>query len=178
MKYLIILTFLFFCFINMIETKKKHKGKHNVINKRHKGRSHKSLKNIVSSSKRKEIPRQTCLDTDCVDTAVLYLKLFKDKISNYEKQFKRIKTQNKTGKSKAGKKGIFGSVIRRIVRAGGGNASNLTCNGITNSSGAEKLKNLTTLLTGCEENIKNSCDTSNLPQPDMTKVSGEDEKVG
>ena len=117
--------------------------------------------------------RSTCLSTDCVDKAVSYVKLLKDKIGNYDKQLNRMKSQNKTGKNKAGKKGIFGSMIRRLVRAGGGNASNMACSGNSTSSGAETLKNLTTALMQCEVNVKEYCDTSNLPKPDLAKVSGE-----
>ena len=123
--------------------------------------------------KPKSIPRPCLITTDCVDTAISYLKLLKDKISNFEAQLSRMKVQTKTGKSKAGKKGIFGGVIRRLVRAGGGNVSNLACSGETNSAGAEKLRNLTTLLLECEGNIENSCDTARMPQPDGKKVEGE-----
>ena len=114
----------------------------------------------------------TCLSTDCVEKAVSYLKLLKDNIGNYEKQLNRMKSQNKSGRNKVGKKEIFGSMIQRLLRAGGGNASNLTCGGNSTSSGAETLKNLTSNLMECEVNIKKSCDISNLPQPDMTKVRG------
>ena len=117
--------------------------------------------------------RSLCLTTECLDKAVSYLKLLKNKIGNYDKQLKRMKSQNKTGRNKAGKKGIFGLMVRRLVRAGGGNASNLTCSGNSSSSGAETLKNLTTALMQCEVNVKEYCDTSNLPKPDLAKVSGE-----
>ena len=153
MKYLILLTFIILFLNQMAGTKNKHEVKKRSYNE-------------------KEHHRPCLITADCIDTAVSYMKLLKDKISNFEKQLSRMKTQNKTGKSKAGKKGIFESIIRRIVRAGGGNASNLTCNGKAKSSGAEKLKNLATLLMGCEVNIKNSCDTLNLPQPNERKVSG------
>ena len=72
--------------------------------------------------------------------------------------------------SKAGKNDIFGSVISRIVENGGGNASNLTCNGKLNG-GASQLTNLTETLINCEEEIKNNCNPSNLPQPNMTEVT-------
>ena len=60
--------------------------------------------------------------------------------------------------------------MRRIVENGGGNASNLTCNGKSNS-GAKQLTNLTQTLLNCEEEIKKNCNPSNLPQPNMTKVT-------
>jgi len=166
MKHFLIFTLILFCLINLAELKKNNKANKNVSGDKLKTVKQKSLKNKKQHSK----PRQTCLSTDCVDTAVTYLKLLKDKIGNFERQLKRMKTQNKTGKSKSGKKGIFGSVIRRLVKAGGGNASSLSCGGSTNSSGAEKMTNLTTSLLECDTNIKTACDTSNLPQPNMTEV--------
>jgi len=174
MKYLFLFSLLILCLISMSETK-KFKEKQRSIKGKHKetkGIKHKSRKNTLRKYNSKETNRQTCLNTDCMDTAVSYLKLFKDKISNFEKQWSRLKTQNKTGKSKAGKKGIFRSLIRRLVRAGGGNISKLACNGNTNSTGAEKLQNLTNSLLDCEQNIHSACDTSNLPQPDVPKVEG------
>jgi hypothetical protein len=60
--------------------------------------------------------------------------------------------------------------VRRIVENGGGNASNLTCNGKINS-GASQLTNLTETLLNCEDEIKANCDPSNLPQPNMTEVT-------
>ena len=72
--------------------------------------------------------------------------------------------------SKSGKKGIFGPVVRRIVENGGGNASNLTCNGKSNN-GTVQLTNLTQTLLNCEDEIKKNCDPSNLPQPNMTEVT-------
>ena len=60
--------------------------------------------------------------------------------------------------------------MRRIVENGGGNASNLTCNGKSNS-GASQLTNLTETLLNCEDEIKANCDPTNLPQPNMTEVT-------
>ena len=39
----------------------------------------------------------TCLDISCIDTAVGYMKLLKDKVANFGKQNARITKQNKTG---------------------------------------------------------------------------------
>ena len=60
--------------------------------------------------------------------------------------------------------------MRRITENGGGNSSNLTCNGQKNS-GAAQLTNLTETLLKCEVEIKKNCDPSNLPQPNMTEVT-------
>ena len=122
----------------------------------------------------KSIHRPCLLTTDCVDTAVSYLKLLKDKVSNYEKQVSRMKTQRKTGINKAGKKGIFRGSVQRIVRAGGGNVSSLACNGETGSVGAENMKTLVTKLLGCEDGIANTCNLASTPQEEVTKVECDD----
>jgi len=92
------------------------------------------------------------------------------KVNNYEKQLSRTQRQNKTGSGKAGKKGLFGPVVRRIVENGGGNASDLKCNGKTNA-GSAQLTNLTETLLKCEDEIHDACDPSNLPQTNMTEVN-------
>ena len=117
-----------------------------------------------------QIRATTCLNYTCIDTAIGYLKMLKDKVANFEKQDARITKQNKTGGSKSGKKGLFGPVIRRINENGGGNSSNLTCNGKKND-GAAQLTNLTETLLKCEDEIKNNCDPSNLPLPNITEVT-------
>ena len=40
--------------------------------------------------------RGSCLALTCVDTAVDYLRLWKDKVTNYERQSRRISKQSKT----------------------------------------------------------------------------------
>jgi len=72
--------------------------------------------------------------------------------------------------NKSGKKGIFGPTLRRIVKAGGGNKSNLQCSGSSTSKGALQLKNLTDTLLKCEKTINASCDKESFPHPDMTTV--------
>ena len=54
-----------------------------------------------------------------------------------------MQSQNKTGSGKAEKKGAFKPLISKLVKAGGGNASQPNCGGSTSSAGADKLKNLT-----------------------------------
>ena len=85
-----------------------------------------------------------------------------------------MKTQKKTGISKAGKKGIFRGVVQRIVRAGGGNISSLACNGETGSVGAENMKTLVTKLFGCENGIANTCNIASTPQEEKKKLEGDD----
>ena len=159
------------------KSKRKGRKSRKMKNKSRRGKKmgRKSRKNKKSQVKNKgrkssSIRSSTCLNFTCIDDAVSYLKLLKDRVANHEKQNARITRQNKTGSGKSGKKGVFGPVVRRIVENGGGNASDLTCNGKKNS-GAAQLTNLTETLLKCEDEIKNACDPSNLPQPNMTEVS-------
>ena len=166
---------------NKSEKKAKRKGQKKNRNKSKKGRkvnlkknkSKASRKNSKSTDKRRKSTatsrNSTCLSFTCHDDATSYLKLL-TKTANHEKQFSRVKRQNKTGSGKAGKKGLFGPVVLRIVENGGGNASNLTCNGASNA-GSAQLTNLTETLLKCEDEIHNACSPSNLPQTNMTEVN-------
>ena len=63
-----------------------------------------------------------------------------------------MKLQNKTGTGKAEKKAVFAPLISKLIKAGGGNASEVNCAGSTTSSGtsklgALKLKNITEEIT-------------------------------
>ena len=58
---------------------------------------------------------------------------------------------------------VFAKNANRLVLAGGGNSSNLKCNGESGTAGAQQMTNLTTALKNCSANIKESC--GNIPQP-------------
>ena len=146
------------------------KGKQNRNKKNNKGRKSKGKKSNSKKNGRKGL-RQTCPITEtCLSNAMTYLKMMKDNVGNYLKQDKRMKSANKTVDNKSGKKGIFGPTLRRIVKAGGGNKSNLQCSGSSTSKGALQLKNLTDTLLKCEKTINASCDKESFPHPNMTAV--------
>ena len=157
---------------SMKKNKKKKSGKKNKDKKRKSDKQSRKKKARRQKGRKYKsgIRASTCLNFTCIDEAVSYLKLLKDRVANFEKQDARITRQNKTGSGKSGKKGLFGPLVRRITENGGGNSSNLTCNGAINS-GADQLTNLTTTLLKCEDEIKAACDPSNLPQPNMTEVT-------
>merc|ERR1712027_82184 len=95
-------------------------------------------------------------------------KIWKDVVSNFEAQNKRMSKQNKTGGNKSGKNGEFAGVATYLVDIGGGNKSALSCSGSSTNSGAKQLTNLTKTLFDCEKDINASCNTENFPQPNMT----------
>ena len=80
---------------------RKQKGKKSLS----KSEKKTGKKNVRKTSRRKserktakpEMRASTCLDTSCIDTAVGYMKLLKDKVANFDKQNARIMKQNKTG---------------------------------------------------------------------------------
>merc|ERR1711994_1101091 len=98
----------------------------------------------------------------CLETAVGAMKVWKDVITNFEKQHKRMDKQNDTGGSKHGKKGEFKNAAQRLLAAGGGNKSALSCAGSTENPGAAQLKNLSDFLSGCEDSIHMVCNNSNF----------------
>ena len=119
---------------------------------------------------------RTVSDT-CFEASMTVMRMWKDIIANFEKQTKRMTKQNGTGDSKAGKKGVFGPVAQKLVSAGGGDKTNLSCAGTTDTSGAKQLKNLTDVLSKCETDISAACDPALWPQPNMTKVAECEELV-
>lgn len=60
-------------------------------------------------------------------------------------------------------------MLHRLVEAGGGNVSNLLCNGVKNA-GAAQVANLTATLMKCEDDIHTACHPNNLPQPNATEM--------
>jgi len=148
-----------------IKRKRQQQGKE----RNGKGRARKGGKSKNRPDGRKTLSRaSTSLDDSCFETSIQYMKIWKDVVGNFEKQFKRIVKQNSTGSSKSGKKGAFASIGLKLVDVGGGNKSNLSCAGSYSSSGAKQIANLTKTLFNCEMNINASCNPSNLPQPNMT----------
>ena len=106
----------------------------------------------------------------CFEQVVTIMKMWKDVISNFEKQKKRMEKQNATAGNKSGKKSLFGSIAQMLVEVGGGNKSAPSCGGSTTNDGAKQLANLTSTLDSCKDDIHKACDPSNIPQPNMTFI--------
>ena len=102
--------------------------------------------------------------SSCFQQSITIMKMWKDVISNFEKQKKRMEKQNGTGGNKSGKKGVFAPTARRLVDLGGGNKSELSCAGRTDNNGALQLKNLTDTLFDCEDDVHKACNPSTFPQ--------------
>merc|ERR1712106_323867 len=117
----------------------------------------------VRKSSSQEAARQdtSCVtSTACIGNATNYYnKILIKKVYNFKIQRERIKTFSKQSSGKNSKNEIFILLINRIREVGGGNSSNLTCNG-ENNDGATNLETLSTTLSECETKIYEACDSS------------------
>jgi len=105
----------------------------------------------------KSSERASTVNLTCLTTAIQLLKFQKDNVNNFLARQTRQLKQNALTTKKQGKKGEFAEPAARLIQAGGGNKSNLTCGGSTTSAGAKQLLNLTNLLDGCSAAIKDAC---------------------
>merc|ERR1719285_505521 len=83
---------------------------------------------------------------------------------------RRTVGKNKTSVSKGGKMDAFKKPLERLVEAGGGDGSNLSCQGQMSSPGALQMQNLSSILTNCSDQIKEACHESQKPTINMTEV--------
>ena len=153
--------------------KSKGKGRKSRKNsrrsKKNKGKGRKSRKSKSRSTQRFGYVYGRTVSDTCFEKAVTIMRMWKDVISNFEKQKKRMVKQNTTGGNKSGKKGVFAPIALRLIEAGGGNKSALKCGGKTGNSGAKQLKNLTDTLNACQTNVQSVC--GKFTQPNMTKLN-------
>ena len=85
-----------------------------------KGKKNRRTKSVSRTNSR-------AVSDSCFEQVVTIMKMWKDVISNFEKQKKRMMKQNATGSNKSGKKGVFSGVYHKLLSAGGGDKTNLTC---------------------------------------------------
>ena len=145
--------------------KKKRQGQRK--NKRRKQGKRKTKRKNNSRRRGKRISRgrkqsgigknETGVFFNCLEQTVTIMRMWKDVITNFARQSKRIERQTDTGKSKSGKSGLFIPVAMRLREIGGGKMSELSCGGRNDTPGAEQLANLTRFLFDCEDNVKAVC---------------------
>ena len=142
---------------------KKKNG--NKIKKKNAG----NMRNRRRNSRKTRKNRSSSL-ANCYRQTVFMMKIWKDVVSNFQKQNARMKSQKSIGERKTGKKGLFSPTAFKLIDIGGGNRSNLSCGGIYGSRGAKQLGNLTKTLFDCELNVNTSCNPANFPQPNTTFI--------
>ena len=156
---------------------KKKRSRKGKINKKGKKRGDKKKnkkkndrKKINKNVKDRRNRSTSTVSASCYSQSLIMMKIWKDVVSNFKKQNSRMKSQNKTGGSKSGKKGLFAPTAFKLIDIGGGNRSNLSCGGTYGSDGAKQLGNLTKTLFECELSVNTSCNTANFPQPNTTFI--------
>merc|ERR1711971_451737 len=150
---------------------RKNKKKRSKKDKKGKRKNRKSKKKVRKAARRNN--RQTStVSANCYSQTVFIMNIWKNVVTNFKKQNARMKSQNKTGGSKSGKKGLFAPTAFKLIDIGGGNRSNLSCGGTYGSEGAKQLGNLTKTLFDCEMSVNASCNPDNFPQPDTSFIGG------
>ena len=153
--------------------KNKRKNRKNRKSKKNKRKNRKNRKNRNKNKNRKNNKgtRKSArtIDGVCLESAVTAMRRWKDVVTNFEKQKKRIDKQSEIAGKKSGKQSVFGPIALKLVDLGGGNKAALTCSGSATSEGALQLTNLTSTLFDCEVAVNASC-TTDFPMPNMTFV--------
>merc|ERR1739844_553375 len=109
----------------------------------------------------------SCMNDACINNAVKYMKQLKGAVKSFGNQYNRIVRNQKQTTGKAGKKDEFEPYLIKLRETGGGNSSNMSCNGEINE-GATNLKNLYDSLETCKTIINNTCHEDNMPAINMT----------
>merc|ERR1712156_1251770 len=125
-----------------------------------KGRKSRGRKNGLKST-RKNARNSTVATTtnstgDCLITVVKYMKQMSDIVKNFDRQNKRAEKHIQLMAKKNNKTSNF-TVSGKLLVAGGGNLSKLSCNGKTNSSAAKTLTTLAKTLMDCPKTVNASC---------------------
>ena len=95
----------------------------------------------AKNQKKKQSGRQAsgCLAENCLDLAVSYIGLIRNRVTNYQKQISRISRLQAASLTKSGKQNSFTGSLNQLILAGGGNSSNLTCGQSQNNSGKYRI---------------------------------------
>merc|ERR1712172_468843 len=150
--------------------KKSKKQKKKARKQKKKAEKKKAKKDRKRKNNRKaNTARDTpsCMNDACINNAVKYMKQLKGAVKSFGNQYNRIVRNQKQTTGKAGKKDEFEPYLIKLRETGGGNSSNMSCNGEINE-GATNLKNLYDSLETCKTIINNPCHEDNMPAINMT----------
>ena len=106
----------------------------------------------------------------CLKTAVQYMQQMGKIVINFHRQRKRAEKHLNLMASKNGKTEDFLAVSELLLEAGGGNLSQLSCSGGTNSTESATLTSLTTTLMDCPSLVNESCGAHTVPPLNQTLV--------
>ena len=136
-------------------------------NKKEKKRLKSSRKNGGGNN---EILQKNFVSESCLKNVVSSFLIKSTQAQNFDKQFKRVKRFARISKSKSEKRRNFTIAALKIMSAGGGNKTQLTCHNSNLNLGAREMTNVVDELLQCEENIERSCNSSELVFKNLTKV--------
>merc|ERR1712227_468729 len=151
-------------------SRKARKGKKSKKNRKNKGKKKNSRK-ARKGKKRKERVSGRSVDAKCIAQLTLSMRRWKDVVTNFQRQSKRITDNKSKVDGKSGKKGVFGPIASKLVSSGGGNKPALTCQGSSSSDGAVAITKLAKDLNDCEKSVNDSCNPANFPAHNETLVT-------
>jgi len=155
-------------------TRVQKKGTRKVAKKQMKPKTQKKATKKVTKPKgtktSKPETRQVADADTCYYKSIKAMRMLAGIVANFEKQQNRMKAHSKIASGKLDKKDAFESINQKLIEAGGGNKSALTCSGSSTNPGAAQLTNLTTVLGECQTVLATSCNMSLIPQPNNTQL--------
>jgi len=149
-------------------TRVQKKGTRKVAKKQMKPKTQKKATKKVTKTSKPETRQVADADT-CFYKSIKAMRMLAGIVANFEKQQNRMKAHSKIASGKLDKKDAFESINQKLISAGGGNKSALSCSGSSTSPGAAQLANLTSVLGECQTVLASSCDLTTV-QPNMTKM--------
>merc|ERR1712107_567556 len=110
--------------------KRKNKKKNKKKSKNRANKQAQKLKLARRERKKTESTKSNAtVALTCLKTALQLLKFQKDNVNNFLARHVRQQRQNALSTKKKGKKGEYAEPAARLIQSGGGNKSNLTCEG-------------------------------------------------
>lgn len=170
-------------------TKKKDKLKHENANNinviKNTQRKRKAIKKKKQDKRKKEVKSSTngkasqnsqnsqnwSVSDSCFANATASLQIRRTLVQNFERQRLRFERFRKVTKGKSMKGNFFTTAALKIMSAGGGNMTGLSCHNVAKSVGAKDMKSVVEELLQCEENIQKSCNYAAIAFTNQTKVS-------
>lgn len=143
--------------------KKTPPTKKSSFKKKKSTRKIKNVKKTPSPTSRTQ-KQTSAVDGACVAQIALAMRRWKDVVSNFIRQSKRITTMMETqAAGKADRMGSFVSLADDLLNLGGGNITEMRCAGTTEGDMAANLTKLTNDLYNCQSNINDTCNAANFP---------------
>ena len=151
--------------------KNSKKKRRNQKNKKRKNKNKRGNNKVQKKGNKDSRTHKRMVDGACLESATISLNIWRNQVTNFQKQMARVKKQAEIAGKKSGKQDVFGPIAKKLIDVGGGNKSALTCSGSADSDGAKQLANLTMTLNECAKEINMTCNQDTFPKPDMTLIN-------